>query len=38
MGKIGGKKGIGKSKRRSDAHYKKMVAARLRKLRSKPPE
>jgi hypothetical protein len=31
MGKIGGKHGTGKVKRRSKAHYKKMVEARRKK-------
>jgi len=31
LGKIGGKKGTGKSKRRSKSHYRKMVAARRKK-------
>jgi len=37
-GRKGGKRGTGKAKRRSDAHYKRMVRARLRKLRGHKPQ
>ena len=38
LGSVGGKHGVGKSKRRSKSHYRKMVAARVRKLRGDKPQ
>jgi len=38
MGKIGGKRGTGKVKRRSKAHYRKMVQARMSKIRGRKPQ